>query len=84
MRRPSNLDFQLDQTFFGFKPSDRKILHELLFDIVWQGAGRWSIDDIYNMPIPMRRLWVSKLNDKLTPAATDTKNTPPPIAKSPL
>jgi hypothetical protein len=65
--RPSNLHFQLDQTFFGFKPADRVILHENLFDLIWYGEGRWTFTDIYNMPIPMRRMWVNKLNEKLQP-----------------
>jgi hypothetical protein len=85
MRRPSNLDFPLDQTFFGFSSKDRKYLHDALFDLVWWGAGRWSIDDVYNMPLPMRRLWVSKLNEKLTP--TDNKPTSVPqksITKGPF
>jgi hypothetical protein len=73
----------LDQTFFGFKPADRVILHENLFDLIWYGEGRWTFTDIYNMPIPMRRMWVNKLNEKLHP----NKSSPPPnqpnIAKPP-
>jgi len=84
MGRPSNLDFPLDQTFFGFSAKDRKYLHDALFDLVWEGAGRWSIDDVYNMPLPMRRLWVSKLNEKMAPANQPTAPPPTSITKGPF
>ena len=81
--RPSNLHFQLDQTFFGFKPADRVILHENLFDLIWYGEGRWTFTDIYNMPIPMRRMWVNKLNEKLHPNKSSPSPNQPNIAKPP-
>ena len=81
--RPSNLHFQLDQTFFGFKPADRVILHENLFDLIWYGEGRWTFTDIYNMPIPMRRMWVNKLNEKLHPTKSSPAPNQPNIAKPP-
>ena len=71
-RRLSILGFNLDQTFFGYKPSDRLQLHESLFELIWQGQGRWDFDDVYYMPLPMRRLWIKKLNEKLNPSETTT------------
>lgn len=55
--------FKLDQTFFGFKPKDRIRLHENLFNLIWAGEGRWSWETIYHMPIPIRQLWIKKVND---------------------
>jgi hypothetical protein len=83
VRRPSSLHFQLDQTFFGFKPADRVILHENLFDLIWHGAGRWTFADVYNMPIPMRRMWVKKLNEKLQPNNSSKSTNQSNIAKPP-
>lgn len=94
-RRPSNLCFQLDQTFFGYKPEDRLKLHESLFELLWWGEGRWTFDDIYHMPLQMRKLWIAKTNEKIEKryaAVTNTTNnsgTPrkkktKPIVKSPL
>jgi hypothetical protein len=73
----------LDQTFFGFKPADRVQLHENLFDLLWIGDGRWTFTDIYNMPIPMRRMWVNKVNEKiqskLTPSNNNSNIAKPPV-----
>lgn len=59
---PSVLGFSLQQTFFGFKPEDRIILHESIFNLIWHGEGRWDWDTIYNMPIFLRRFYVSRVN----------------------
>jgi hypothetical protein len=65
----------LDQTFFGYNSSDRIKLHEQLFEIIWAGDGKWNFDTIYHMPLPMRRFWIQKLNEKI--AAANTNNPPP-------
>ena len=62
MGAPSILGFQLEQTFFGFKPTDRVVFHENLFNLVWRGEGRWDWDTVYHMPIMIRRFWVTKIN----------------------
>jgi 23S rRNA C2498 (ribose-2'-O)-methylase RlmM len=55
----------LDQTFFGYESKDRIKLHEQLFELVWAGEGKWSLETIYNMPLPMRKFWIDKLNEKI-------------------
>ena len=62
MGAPSSPGFQLEQTFFGFKPEDRVALHESLFNLVWHGAGRWDWETLYNMPVYIRRFWIQKIN----------------------
>jgi hypothetical protein len=62
MEAPSKLGFNLDQTFFGFKPEDRVKLHENIFNLIWWGAGRWDWDTVYNMPVHIRKFWVKKVN----------------------
>jgi len=54
--------FRLDQTFFGLSPKDRPKLHDLIFDLVWVGEGRWDWNTIYNMPVFLRNFYVKKLN----------------------
>lgn len=70
---PSRLGFHLDQTFFGYKPEDRVALHENLFNMIWWGEGRWDWNTVYNMPIPIRKLWTKKINEIL-----EARNAPPP------
>lgn len=62
MEAPSVQPFPLDQTFFGFKPEDRPHLHENIFNIIWHGEGRWTWDDIYHMPIFLRRFYTKQIN----------------------
>lgn len=62
MEAPLLPGFRLDQTFFGLKPSDRPKLHDLIFDLVWVGEGRWDWNTIYNMPVFLRNFYVKKLN----------------------
>jgi hypothetical protein len=33
-----------------------------LFDLLWAGEGRFDWDTIYNLPLPIRRFWVTKIN----------------------
>jgi len=53
---PSNLIFS------GFNAQYRLNLHESIFNLIWFGEGRWSWDDIYNMPIFMRRYWINRVS----------------------
>lgn len=71
----------MEQTFFGFKPKDRVKLHEVLFDLVWAGEGRWDLETVYSMPIPMRRFWIKRLNEKN--AKTEEAPSPPELPKFP-
>jgi hypothetical protein len=62
MGAPSLVGFNLDQTFFGFKPKHQVQFHEQLFDLLWAGEGRWTLEDVYELPIHIRKLWVQKIN----------------------
>jgi hypothetical protein len=62
MGAPSLPGFELTQTFFGFNSADQVMLHDRLFDLMWHGAGRWTWDDIYYLPIRIRKLWIARIN----------------------
>jgi len=62
MGAPSTAGFKLDQTFFGFKPKHQIQFHEQLFDLLWAGEGRWTMQDVYELPIHIRKLWINKIN----------------------
>lgn len=61
---PSQSGFNLDPTFFGFKPEDRVILHENLFELLLRGEGRWDWNTLYNLPVHIRKFWIYKINEK--------------------
>ena len=62
MGAPSKPGFRLDQTFFGFKPEHQVQLHDQLYELLIAGEGRWDWDTIYNLPLHLRRFWISKIN----------------------
>lgn len=72
-RTPSQLDFQLDQRFFGFDIRYQVHMHEQLFDLIWAGEGRWDWDTVYNLPIHIKRLWIKRYNERQAPEA-NTRN----------
>ena len=47
-------------TFFGQPPSNRAAIHEELFNIAYYGNG-FNHNDLYNMPVPLRRFYAQKL-----------------------
>ena len=62
MEAPLLPGFQSDLIFSGFDNQYRLDLHETIFNLIWFGDGRWSWDDIYNMPIFLRRYWVNRVS----------------------
>jgi len=62
MEAPSFLPFNLEQTFFGFKPEDRVKFHEGIFNLLWYANGKLAWDDIYHMPIFLRNYYVKRVN----------------------
>jgi len=74
MGTPSQLGFNSDHNFFGFRPEDRVVMHDNLFNLIWHGEGRWSWDDVYNMPIIIRTLWVKRVNEIIQSKAEAAEN----------
>jgi len=66
MGAPSEPGFNLDQTFFGFKPEHQIQLHDQLYELLIAGDGRWDWDTIYNLPLHIRKFWISKINRQRT------------------
>ena len=57
--------FQSDLIFSGFNSEYRLLIHESIFDLIWYGEGRWSWDDLYTMPVFLRRYWLKRVNAKI-------------------
>lgn len=94
MEAPSLLCFNLDQTFFGFKPEDRVLLHDNLFNMIWHGDGRWDWDTLYNMPIFLRKRWMkhvtrileerTEYQNKIAESRKNKKRQTKQVAKPPI
>ena len=74
IRTPSQLDFQLDQKFFGLDTSYQIHLHEQLFELIWYGEGRWDWNTVYHLPLHIKRLWIKKINEITESANTDQRD----------
>ena len=54
--------FHSGQNVFGQPPENRAAIHEELFNIAYYGNG-FNHNELYNMPIPLRRFYAQKLID---------------------
>ncbi len=54
--------FHSGLNFFGQPPSNRAAIHEELFNIAYYGNG-FNHNELYNMPVPLRRFYAQKLID---------------------
>ena len=52
--------FHSGLNFFGQPPSNRAAIHEELFNIAYYGNG-FNHNELYNMPVPLRRFYAEKL-----------------------
>ena len=59
-------------TFFGQPPSNRAAIHEELFNIAYYGNG-FNHNELYNMPVPLRRFYAQKLIDAKTKETEEIK-----------
>ena len=59
-------------TFFGQPPSNRAAIHEELFNIAYYGNG-FNHNELYNMPVPLRRFYAQKLVEAKQKEADEIK-----------
>ena len=64
--------FHSGLTFFGQPPSNRAAIHEELFNIAYYGNG-FNHNELYNMPVPLRRFYAQKLVDAKNKEAEQIK-----------
>jgi len=61
---PSLVHFNLEPNFFGFNTIRTADLHVNLYDLLLAGEGCWSWETIYHLPLHIRRLWITKINQR--------------------
>ena len=64
--------FHSGLNFFGQPPSNRAAIHEELFNIAYYGNG-FNHNELYNMPVPLRRFYAQKLIDAKTKETEEIK-----------
>ena len=52
---------RLVRTFFGLSPSDKPLIHDSIFTLIHFSSGGFTFDDVYNMPVWLRKFYLSKL-----------------------
>ncbi len=89
MRRMA-LAFPLQHSFFGLELNYKPILHDEIFTLIYHSHGGFNWDDVYSMPIWLRRFYIKKLvetkneENKAREGKTTKSNnrpSPPPIVR---
>jgi len=75
MEAPLLPGFQSELIFSGFDSEYRLQLHESIFNLIWFGEGRWSWDDIYHMPLFLRKYWIKRVTGILQDRQSSANNT---------
>ena len=60
------------QNFFGQPPENRAAIHEEIFNIAYYGNG-FNHNELYNMPVPLRRFYAEKLIEAKKKEADEIK-----------
>ncbi len=47
--------------FFGLNPQNRPEIHEQIFQLLYYSQGGFTHDDVYNMPVYLRKFYYGKL-----------------------
>ena len=48
--------------FFGLGPEYKLGLHKEIFSLCYHGQGGFSWDEVYNLPIHLRRFYIMEIN----------------------
>ena len=48
--------------FFGLAPDYRLGLHEEIFSLCYYGKGGFTWDEVYNLPIHLRRFYIKQVS----------------------
>ena len=54
--------YPLESTFFGLTQEYRPILHREINQLVYHGGGGYTHDQVYSMPIWLRRFYIRDIN----------------------
>ena len=57
--------YPLRYHFFGLTPEYRLGLHEEIFSLCYYGKGGFTWDDVYNLPIHLRRFYIAQIKKAL-------------------
>ncbi len=53
--------FHWPSTFFGLTPKNKPDIHEEVFALCYYGQGGFTHDEVYNMPIYLRRFYLKEI-----------------------
>ena len=72
-------EYQCKLSFFGLTPTYRAELHKQLIDITYNSKGSITFEEVYRMPIWLRKFTYYELSDRIKKENEQSKpNTRPP------
>jgi hypothetical protein len=60
-------------SFFGLLPEHRPLIHEQVFQLIYFGKGGFTFDEVYNMPIYLRKFYFKRLEKEYITEAEEIK-----------
>ena len=60
-------------SFFGLQPEHRPLIHEQVFQLIYFGKGGFTFDEVYNMPIYLRKFYFKRLEKEYITEAEEIK-----------
>jgi hypothetical protein len=76
--------------FFGLTPEYKLGLHEEIFSLCYYGKGGFTWEEVYNLPIYLRRFYIQQINKAIesknkaeSDASKDSKRNAPKFSKPP-
>ena len=75
--------------FFGLGPEYKLGIHQEIFSLCYHGQGGFTWEEVYNLPIYLRRFYIQQINkviqekNKATESAQKSKMSSPGVAKPP-
>ena len=71
----------MGQTFFGLTSEHKVEVHKLLFMLSYYSNGAFTFQDVYNMPVYLRRFYTKQLEEAKLKESEAMK--PKPISNRP-
>ena len=61
MEQNRRLQWKSLHNFFGLQPKHKKQVYEEIFQLVYYGKGGFTFDEVYNLPIYLRKFYLKRL-----------------------
>ena len=73
MEQNRRLQWKSLLSFFGLQPKHKKDIHEEIFQLIYYHKGGFTFNEVYNLPIHIRRFYIERLTKQYKDENTEIK-----------